>query len=160
MAQIVITDQQALAESITMWTRTIIIGAITGLIFWLLMVIVGRYIIDPIACGRSFNATLCMDSTPLSGNVAAILAGVAGLISMVRIGTARPIIVAVASAALLWNLGAWTDGLLWIEAVIWSIALYAVTYALFAWITRYASLWATVAISLLIVLIIRIALVL
>lgn len=160
MAQVVITDQQVIAESATMWVRTIILGAITGLIFWLLMIIIGRYVIDPMACGQSFNAALCMDSAPLSGNIAAILAAVVGLISMVRIGAARPIIIAIASAALLWNLGTWIDGLFWLEAVAWSVVLYAMVYALFAWITRHDNLWATVVISLLIVLVIRIALIL
>lgn len=160
MAQVIITDQQAIAESYTMWVRTIILGAVTGLIFWLFSIIVARYIIDPLACGRAFDAVICTDSAPLAGNIAAILAAVVGVISMVRISAARPIIIAVATAALLWNLGTWIDGLFWLQAVVWSIVLYALVYALFAWITRYASLWVTVVISLLIVLIIRIALVL
>jgi uncharacterized membrane protein len=160
MAQIIITDQQAVAESYATWVRTVVLGAVTGLIFWLLTIIVARYVIDPLACGRLFSATICVDSTPLAGNIAAILAAVVGVISMVRIGAARPIIIAVVSAALLWNLGTWTDGLFWLEAVAWSVVLYAAVYALFGWITRYASLWVTVVISVLIVLIIRIALVL
>lgn len=160
MAQVVITDQQAVAESYAMWVRTIVLGAVTGLIFWLLMIILAKYVIDPLACGKMFNAAVCTDSAPLAGNIAAILAAVVGVISMVRISAARPIIIAVATVALLWNLGTWIDGLFWLEAVVWSIVLYAATYALFAWITRYASLWAAVAISLLLVVIIRIALVL
>jgi len=160
MAQVVITDQQALAESYAMWIRTVILGAVTGLIFWILMVIVGNYVIDPLACGRMFNSALCVDSTPLAGNIAAILAGVVGIIAMVRIGAARPIIIAVATVALLWDLGAWVNGLFWLEAIAWSIILYALTFALFGWITRYANLLITIIISLLIVLIIRIALVL
>jgi hypothetical protein len=160
MAQIIITDQQAIAESYVMWVRTIVLGAVTGLIFWLLTILIANYVINPLACGRLFNATLCVDPTPVAGTIAAILAAVVGVISMVRIGAARPIIIAVASAALLWDLGAWTDGLFWLEAVAWSIVLYAAVYALFAWITRYANLWIVVATSVLIVLIIRIALVL
>lgn len=160
MAQIIITDQQALAESYAVWARTIVLGAVTGIIFWLLTVIVAKYIIDPLACGRAFNAALCVDSKPLAGNIAAILAGVFGVIAMVRIGAARPIVIAVATAALLWDLGTWTDGLFWLEAVVWSIVLYAGVYALFAWITRYANLLVTLILSVLIVLIIRIALVL
>lgn len=159
MAQVIITDQQALSESWAMWIRTVVLGAVTGLIFWLLAIIVARYIIDPLACGRLFNSAVCVDSAPLSGHIAAILAAVVGLISMVRISAARPIVIAVASAALLWDLGTWIDGLFWLEAVVWSIVLYAAVYALFAWITRYANLLMTVIISLLIVIIIRIALV-
>lgn len=160
MAQVIITDQQAVAESYAMWVRTIILGAVTGLIFWLFTIIVAHYVIDPLACGRQFNANICVDSTPLAGNIAAILTAVVGVIAMVRISAARPIVIAVAAAALLWNLGAWTNGLFWLEAVAWSVVLYAATYALFAWITRYANLWITIALSLLIVFIIRIALVL
>jgi len=160
MAQVIITDQQAVAESYAMWVRTIILGAVTGLIFWLLTIIVARYVIDPLACGRAFNAALCVDSTPLAGNIAAILAAVVSVIAMVRIGAARPIVIAVATAALLWDLGAWTDGLFWLEAVAWSVILYAAVFALFAWITRYANLLITIILSVLIVLIIRIALVL
>lgn len=160
MAQVIITDQQAVAESYAVWGRTVILGAVTGLIFWLLMIIVARYIVDPLVCGKMFDAALCVDSTPIAGNIAAILAAVVGVISMVRISAARPIIIAVGSAALLWNLGTWIDGLFWLEAVTWSIILYAASYALFAWITRYASLLIAVVLSVLIVLIIRIALVL
>jgi hypothetical protein len=160
MAQVIITDQQAVAESYAMWVRTVVLGAVTGLIFWLLTIIVARYVIDPIVCGRFFNAALCTNSTPLSGNIATILAATVGVISMVRIGAARPIIVAIASASLLWDLAAWTDGLFWLEAVAWSVILYALVYALFSWITRYATLWVTILVSLLIVVIIRIALVL
>jgi hypothetical protein len=160
MAQVIIVDQQAVAESYAMWVRTIILGAVTGLLFWILTVIVACYIVDPIVCGRFFNAALCTDSTPLSGNIATIFAATVGVIAMVRMGAARPIVVAVASAALLWNLSTWTDGLFWLEAVAWSVILYAAVYALFSWITRYATLWVTALVSVLIVLIIRIALVL
>lgn len=160
MAQIIITDQQAIAETWTMWVRTIILGAVTGLIFWLLTIIVGRYIVEPWVCQRVFDAALCVDSTPLSGNIAAVLAALIGVISMVRIGAARPLIIAAASAALLWDLAAWTDGLFWLDAIAWSIVLYAGAYALFSWITRYVALWLTVLLCVLIVLIIHIALVL
>lgn len=160
MAKVVITDQQVIANSWTTWIQTIIIGAVTGLIFWLLTIIIARYVVDPLVCGKMFDAMLCTDSTPLSGHIAAILAAVIGLVTMVRTAVARPIIMAVAAAALLWNLAIWTNGLFWLEAVAWSIILYTLVYALFAWIARYASLLATIILSLLIVLVIRIALVL
>ncbi|MDB5160243.1 MAG: rane protein of unknown function [Candidatus Saccharibacteria bacterium] len=160
MAQVIITDQQVISTSWREWGRTIVFGAITGLIFWLLTILLQRYIIDPLVCRQIVNATLCANSTPLAGNIAAILTGAVAVIFMVRAGIARPIILAVATAALLWDLAAWTNGLFWLEAVVWSIVLYALTYALFAWITRYATLWVTVVLSLLIVVIIRIALVL
>lgn len=160
MAKVVITDKQVISHSWAVWIQTLIIGAVTGLIFWLLTVIVARYAIDPLVCGKMFDAVLCTDSTPLAGHIATILAAVIGLVTMVRISVVRPIVVAVAAAALLWNLAVWTNGLFWLEAVAWSIILYTLVYALFTWITRYASLLVTIILSLLIVLVIRIALVL
>lgn len=160
MAQVFITDQQVISTSWREWGRTIGFGAATGLIFWLLTVLLQRYVVDPLVCRQIINATLCANSTPLTGNIAAILTAAIAVVFLVRAQIARPIILAVATAALLWDLALWTDGLFWLEAVVWSVALYALCYALFGWITRYAILWVTVVLSLLITVIIRIALVL
>lgn len=160
MAQVIITDQQANAESLAMWVRTIVLGALLGILFWLLSTLIGHYVIEPLYCRQALNATLCTNSTEISGNIAAVLVAVAGVIAMVRIGAARPIVIAVATAALLWDLAAWTQGLFWLEAIAWGVLLYGLTFALFAWITRYASLLVTLIITVLIVIIIRIALVL
>lgn len=160
MAQVIITDQQVISTSWREWGRTIGFGAATGLIFWLLTVLLQRYVIDPLVCRQLINATLCANSTPLTGNIAAILTAAIAVVFLVRAQIARPIILAVATAALLWDLALWTDGLFWLEAVVWSVVLYALCYALFGWITRYAILWVTVVLSLLIIVIIRIALVL
>lgn len=160
MAQVIITDQQVISTSWREWGRTIGFGAATGLIFWLLTVLLQRYVVDPLVCRQLINATLCANSTPLAGNIAAILTAAIAVVFLVRAQIARPIILAVATAALLWDLALWTNGLFWLEAVVWSVVLYALCYALFAWITRYATLWVTVVLSLLIIVIIRIALVL
>ena len=160
MAQVIITDQEALAASWRAWVRAIVIGAIVGVVFWILTLLIERYIIDPLVCSKAVNATLCAGSLPLAGTISTILAGVVGIVLMVRGAVARPIIIAVATAALLWDLAAWTEGLFWLESFAWSVALYALVFALFAWITRHSLLWVTIVLSVLIVVIIRIALVL
>jgi len=158
MAQVIIEDQAVINRTWTTWGRTIAIGAGLGLIFWLLTLLIGRYIVEPLTCRTIVDATMCTDATPLAGKIATILIAVAGVIAMVRLRIARPIIISVATAALLWNLAGWTQGLFWLEAIVWSVLLYALCFALFAWITRHATLWVTIVISLLIVLIIRITL--
>ena len=160
MAQVIITDQQAVAESWAMWVRTVILGAIIGLVFWVVSVLLARYVIEPLVCRQVVDAAMCTNATPIAGMITTVLVAVAGIVAMVRMGIARPIVVAVATAALLWGLSAWTQGLFWLEAISWSIILYGLTYALFAWITRYASLLMTIILSVLVVLVIRIALVL
>jgi len=160
MAQVIITDQEVVAESWAMWVRTVVLGAIIGLVFWVVSVLLARYVIEPLVCRQVVDAAMCTNATPIAGMITTVLVAVAGIVAMVRMGIARPIIVAVATAALLWDLSAWTQGLFWLEAVSWSIILYGLTFALFAWITRYASLLMTIILSVLVVLVIRIALVL
>lgn len=160
MAQVIITDEQQNAESMRTWARTAVLGALAGLLFWLIALLLGHYVIEPLTCGQNMNAAVCSNATPLAGNIAAVLVAVAGIVAMVRLRAARPIVIAAASAALLWDLAFWTQGLFWLEAIGWSVLVYALSYALFAWITRYASVWVTIVLSLLLVVIIRIALVL
>jgi hypothetical protein len=156
----VIADEQVVDRTWIIWLRTVGIGAGLGLVFWILTILLSNYVIEPLACQGTLNASVCANSVPLAGNIATILAGLLGIVVMVRMGIYRPIILAVAVAALLWDLAGMTNGLFWAEAIGWSVVLYAVTYGLFAWIARYSRLWAVIAISVLIVLIIRIALVL
>jgi len=158
MAQVIIEDQAVINRTWMTWGRTIAIGAGLGLIFWLLTLLIGRYVVEPLTCRTIVDATMCTDATPLAGKIATILVAVIGVITMVRLRIARPIIITVAAAALLWNLASWTLGLFWLEAIVWSVFLYALCFALFAWITRHVTLWVTIVVSLLIVLIIRISL--
>ena len=160
MAQVIITDQEVVAESWAMWVRTVVLGAIIGVVFWVVSVLLARYVIEPLVCRQVVDAAMCTNATPIAGMITTVLVAAVGVVAMVRMGVARPIIVAVATAALLWDLSAWTQGLFWLEAVSWSIILYGLTFALFAWITRYASLLMTIILSVLVVLVIRIALVL
>ena len=160
MAKVVVTEQQVIAESWVMWVRTIVLGALLGIIFWVTALLIGHYIVEPLTCRQIVNASLCLDATPLAGKIATVLVAVIAVFALIRLNAARPIVLAVATAALLWDLSAWTLGLFWLEAIAWSIILYAVCFALFAWITRYAALWVTIVVSLLIVIAIRIALVL
>lgn len=156
----VIADEQVVDRTWSIWLRTVVIGAGLGAVFWIFTVLLNNYVIEPLACQNMVNASVCSNSVPLAGNIATILAGLLGIVVMVRMGIFRPIILAVASAALLWNLAGMTDGLFWAEALGWSVLLYALSYGLFAWIARYSRLWAVMTISVLIVLIVRIALVL
>jgi len=162
MAQVIIEDQYQtiIRRTWDTWGRTIVLGAVVGLTYWVLTTLIGHYIVEPIACKSVTNAAACSNATPLAGNIAAVLVAALAVIGMVRLGIARPIIIAVGAGALLWDLGGWTLGLFWLEAIAWSVALYAIVFALFGWITRYATLLTSLIISLLIVLIIRIALVL
>lgn len=76
---------------------------------------------------------------------------------MVRLRLAQPLIIAVVSAATLWGLADWTDGLSASEIVIWSMLLYVLAYALYSWVARYTKPMPVLATILIIVVIARIA---
>lgn len=155
----IIADQEYVDRTWSIWLRTVAIGAVLGIVFWILTLLLGHYVIDPLACRDTNSLSACANSVSLAGTIAAILTGVLGSIVMVRMEIFRPIILAIASVALLWNLSTMTAGLFWVEALAWSSGLYALCYGLFAWIARYPRLWLVIVLSVLIVLSIRIALV-
>lgn len=119
------------------WWRIALIGAVMGFLYWGLSVLVGRFIVDPLFCGSSVNATACADSIGLAGNITSILVGAIGLFVLVAAKVLRPLVIVAATAVLLWGLASWTNGLSWSEVMLWSVLLYVLSYVSFSWISRY-----------------------
>ena len=160
MAKVIVEDPIPRSRTWNVWLRTIVLGAVAGLVYWFIALLIDNYIVEPLACRQMVNAAICTTSDSLSGNIAAIMTAALGVLAMVRAGIIRPILVAGATLALLWSLGAWTSGLLLIEVLGWSVLVYALSYALFSWIARYTVLAVGIIVSLVIVLTIRIAIML
>jgi hypothetical protein len=57
---------------------------------------------------------------------------------MVTMRMPRPIIIVISSAATLWGMATWTIGLSLGEIIAWEVALYALAYVLFSWVSRYS----------------------
>lgn len=160
MAKTVTTESNNVSASRWVsWGRVVALGAIIGLVVWVLTSLIARYIIEPLACGQTMNGDICLAATPLAGNIATVLVAPLAIVAMVRLRMVRPIITVLATAALLWPLAAWAEGLYWLEAIAWFIGLYALSYGLFAWIVRSTVLWVAFVLSLAAVLLIRLAIV-
>jgi len=137
------TESQTIGTSYSFW-RIALFGALLGVIYWGLTVLINRFI----------------DSISISGNIASILVATLGIILMLRFRMAQPLIVAVAAGASLWGLSQWTNGLGWIEIIAWSALLYGLVYTLFSWIARYARVVPVLIAIILIIIILRITIVL
>ncbi|MCA9327275.1 hypothetical protein KDA14_01980 [Candidatus Saccharibacteria bacterium] len=109
-------------------------GAIAGVAVWLLTLLIRQVILVPIFCGNPANAA-CVGATDIAGIFATIIAAVIGLMGLVRIGAFRPLLIVIAAAISLWGLSSWVSGL-FIGALVWSVVLYTLTYAAFAWFVR------------------------
>ncbi len=159
MVQVILDDNQPRSVSSSYsWWMLALIGAVVGVLYWLLTLAVGHFIIDPLFCGSSSSAVTCANSVGVAGNVAGVLVATIGLGIMVRLRVLRPLIIAVSTAIILWGLSGWTEGLGWAEIVAWSTVLYALSYVLFSWISRYARSVPVLMAALAIVVIARIVL--
>ena len=133
-----------------------LVGAALGALYWGITTVIDRFIVNPIFCNASSESAHCLQSIGLSGDIATILVATIGIVVMVSLHMVRPLIIAVASGAVLWGLAAWTNGLAWGEVIVWNTLLYCLAYILFSWIARYSRIRSVIIAMLFIVIAIRI----
>lgn len=152
-----VAERWVVQQSVLSWARLIGIGAAAGALFWVLSTLIGRYVVEPMVCRDLVDATACVQASISAGRVATVLIAVASVLALIRFAVPRPIIIAVASAIVLWNLAVWTQGLWWLETLAWSVFLYAASYALFGWIARQINPAVAIIVTVLVVLLISLA---
>lgn len=158
MAKVIIEDTPGSAFVWQNLARVIGFGAVAGLAYWVLASLIGRFIIEPIACREVVEAAACTEASVLAGRISTVLVAIAAIFGMVRLGVARPLIIAVAAAILLWSLSALTLGMPWYEALLWSVLLYALVYALFGWIARATNVVVAIVATIVLVVALRLLL--
>lgn len=138
--------------------KAIYIGAGLGLVWWVLTAILRRYVVEPLACRDLTTASTCVESLGVSGNVATVIVAVIGTALLVRYLQGRPIVVAIASAIVLWGLAGYMEGLTWYVTLFWSVIFYMLTYLLFSTITKIRHLGLALGVSFVIAIGIQILL--
>jgi hypothetical protein len=159
VARTIIEDEQLKSYSLKSWVRVIVFGLIVGAAHVLLSLAIAAAVVEPLACRQISEATSCVNASVTAGRIATVLVAALAVFGLVRLGAVRPVIIAIASAAVLWSLSTYLQGLDWYEALAWSVALYATTYALFGWIARTPSSVLAIIISIVVTLLIRILLI-
>lgn len=160
MARVIQNEHSVVVEPWWVKGKVVYIGLGMGVLWWVLTAILRQYVVEPIACRDLSAAATCVNSIGVSGSIAAVLVAVLAAYLLVRNRQPRPIIIAVATAALLWDLGELVRGLEWWEAFLWAVLLYATCYTLFSLVARIHWLAASLTLAAVIVVIIRILLVL
>jgi hypothetical protein len=159
MAKIISSEVESQTISVSYpFIRIAAIGVFSGLIFWLLTIVINKYFVEPLFCKNSLEALSCMNSVEISGNVASVFVAIAGMIAMVKFRMGQPLIVAVTAAAILWGLATWTSGLSIVEAIVWSASTYLLAFLLFSWIVRYRRIGIVLVVILIIIFAARVAL--
>lgn len=160
MAKVIVDERTVVVKPWWARVRIVFVGAGLGLIWWVFAALIRFYIVEPLACRDLSSATACVESLSVAGSIATVLVAIIGAFVLVRTLQPRPIIISVAAAVLLWTLGQYVTGLAWYEAILWAIALYAATYALFGLIARIVWWPGAVITAIVTVLIVRILLIL
>ena len=141
------------APSLTQTRNTLLsvfgIGAITGLLGWLLTLALQHFFIDALFCRSADNFAFCANTTMTSWVIASIIVGFGSIFVLVRANVYRPLLAIIGIYAALWGLSFWLEPLSWYMASFWQAIIFGLTYALFvhlASIERFIfSLLATIA---------------
>jgi hypothetical protein len=158
MAKVIQSQQQFIVEPWWAKARILYIGLGMGLLWWVLTAILRQYVIEPIACRDLSSASACVNSVGVGGSIAAVLVAVVGTWLLIRFFQPRPIIISVATIALLWDLGSVLSGLPWWAVLLWALFLYTASYTLFSMISRVV--WLAWALTLAAVIVVGIRLLL
>jgi hypothetical protein len=134
-----VIDSQPVSKFNPVW-HIILIGAFLGVLY----------------CGLTSYLSKFIGLTSVAGDISTIIIATIGIILMLNLGMARPLLVAVASAISLWGLSKLTDGLGWLELLIWSALIYGLAYLLFSWLTRYKKIIPVLITAIIVVIIVRI----
>ncbi len=160
MAKVIQSQQQIIVEPWWVKGRIIYIGLGLGLLWWILTAVLRHYIVEPIACRDLAAASTCINSVSVSGNIATILVAVLGTWLLIRYLQPRPIIIAVATAVLLWDLGSILNGLVWWAVLLWALFFYTASYGLFSMVARVQWIAWALALAAALVVIIRLVVIL
>jgi hypothetical protein len=132
-------DSQPVSTFNPAW-QTILMGAIFGVLY----------------CGLTLYLSKFVGLTSVAGDIATIIVATVGIIVMLNLRMARPLLVAASAAISLWGLSKLTGGLGWFEVVVWSALVYCLAYFLFSWLTRYKKIIPVLIAVIIIIIIVRI----
>lgn len=130
------TNSKLIDMRLDVLVRVALLGIGLGIVTWTVSTLLGRFVVGPLMCVGEAPGVVCGGAETLAGNIALVLAAIAGVLGLVRLGIYRPMLVAIAVAVCLWNLSSLLSGLVWYEAIAWTSLLYMVGYVAFSWLVR------------------------
>lgn len=139
------------------WIRFAALGVVLGILYFVLSVMLERYVVGPVACG-SGDPVRCLESTGVAGGIASIIVAVVGLFGAIRFYVPRPLLVVVGATIMTVGLSTWVNELFWLEALGWSALVYLLAYLLFVGIFQFRNLIASISVSIVIIVAERITL--
>lgn len=137
---------------------TVLCGVGVGLLVALLMYLMNKFVFGAVLCRPQAPAD-CAQAPTYSMIVAMIIGAIAGLVSMARIRVYRPLLIVIAATIALWGINTLTASMAWYFALPVIMIMFGLVYGLFAWIARIRSFILAIVVTVVLVVIVRLALV-
>jgi hypothetical protein len=154
------TMQAPVSSLIPMSSRelvaTLIGGAVIGAVVVALYLLLNHFVFTAVLCRPQAPAD-CSQAPSYAMIVAQVIGVIAGIGMLVRLRIYRPLLVVLATLISLWTLQALIAPLAWYFAVLAAAVLFGLSYALFAWVARIRSFILALVITVVLVVVIRIA---
>ena len=113
--------------------RIALIGAVIGLLTWMLAYGLQRYVLATLFCD---NDTICQSSIDYAGAISIVVTAVIAVVVLVRSLVYRPLLIVLAATVSLWGITSWLSGLSILEQAGWIALLFALAYSAYAWLAR------------------------
>ena len=158
----VVADQVSTSPIVSTYRReilaTLMTGAIVGIILIGVYYLLNNYVFGSVLC-RAGNDASCASAPSYSMAVSLVLSVVVGLIGLVQIRSYRPLLIVLAIAVSFWGYQVLIASLAWYWGLLVGAVLFALSYLLFAWFARIRSFTLSLILTILLVVLIRLALV-
>lgn len=152
MARIIEKDQQIVISPRLRVLRMVAFGLVAGLLFWTAYAAINQTLITPLACGgQYFSSNACINASLISGNIGVIFVAIVSVASLIMLKEVRPLLISLPTAVILWPIGGWVEGLFWLEALAWSMIIFASSTMLFWLIARVYRLALSIVLAILLI---------
>lgn len=138
--------------------RLALIGALTGVMGWLLYLGIANYFIEPVFCRSAETFSVCRNGGTVAWISAHVIVLAAAVAVLARLAVYRPLLVVLAVLVSLWAAHSWLGGMVWYLGAAWQALLFGLAFAAFGWIARLPNFLFALILSLVIAVLARIVL--
>jgi hypothetical protein len=121
--------------------------------------LVQNFFIANVFCRSADDFAVCANGGTVAWSVAFVIVGVVSVFALVRSSVYRPLLVVLAAFVALWGIAPWLAPLAWYWAAVWNIVLFALAYALFAWLATIERFLYSFIATAIVVVLVRLALI-
>lgn len=138
--------------------KTIGAGMTVGFITSVLYFLLSKFVFGSILC-RAESMERCGEVAQYAMPLSLLIGAIVGLIMLAQMRIYRPLLIVIAATIALWGYQVIVANMAWYFALLASLVLFGVIYALYAWLARLRSFVFSVVIIVVVTVIIRLVMV-